>query len=299
MKYQVLLYYLYTEIDNPSEFVKEHRELCEELNLLGRILIAKEGINGTVSGLIEDTNKYMETLQNHPLLKDITFKIDLSNEHAFKKLQIKEREFLVNLSLDEDINPNELTGDYVSPKEFYERLHDEDTVVIDARNTYEFDVGHFKGAIRPDIETFRELPQWIKENENLLKNKRILTYCTGGIRCEKFSGWLKKEGYQDVGQLAGGIATYGKDPEVLGKDWLGQMVVFDERLSVPVNQVDHIIVGKDHYDGTPCERMFNCSNPDCNKRLIGSKENQHKHHGACSPQCAAHPRNRYLQELNS
>ncbi len=299
MNYQVLLFYLYTDIDNPEAFVTEHTELCKKLNLLGRVLIAKEGINGTVSGLISDTDEYMAILKQHPVLKGISFKVDPASQHAFKKLHVRVRDFLVNLSLEDDVNPREITGRYVKPKDFYQQMKEEDTVVIDARNTYEYDVGHFKGAIRPDIETFRELPQWIKENQQLLQGKRILTYCTGGIRCEKFSGWLKREGYEDVGQLEGGIATYGQDEEVRGKDWLGQMVVFDERLSVPINQLEHVIVGVDHYDGTPQERMFNCSNPDCNKRLIGSEENERLHMGACSEECAKHPRNRYLNKIIS
>src|SRR5690625_3972746 len=110
-------------------------------------------------------------------------------------------------------------------------MQDEDTVILDTRNDYEYDVGHFRGAIRPDIQTFRDLPKWVQENKHLIEGKRILTYCTGGIRCEKFTGYLIKEGFEDVAQLEGGIVTYGKDPEVQGKLWDGLCYVFDNRLT--------------------------------------------------------------------
>ena len=172
----------------------------------------------------------------------------------------------------------------------------EDTVVIDARNDYEFDLGHFRGAIRPEIRNFRDLPDWMIENKEMFEGKKVLTYCTGGIRCEKFSGWLVREGFEGVGQLHGGIATYGKDPEVRGQLWDGQMYVFDERIAVPVNQVEHVVVGKDHFTGEPCERYVNCANPDCNDKILCSEENEHKYLRSCSDECREHPRNRYIVE---
>lgn len=175
-------------------------------------------------------------------------------------------------------------------------MQQEDTVVIDARNDYEFDLGHFRGAVRPDIRNFRELPNWIRENKEMFEDKKVLTYCTGGIRCEKFSGWLKEEGFEDVSQLHGGIVTYGKDPEVQGELWDGQCYVFDERISVPVNQKEHVIVGKDHFDGQPCERYVNCANPACNRKILASEENEHKYLRSCSHECRVNPRNRYVKE---
>ncbi|KIL50843.1 oxygen-dependent tRNA uridine(34) hydroxylase TrhO [Jeotgalibacillus campisalis] len=294
MNYRVLLYYHYTTIEDPAAFSEEHLAYCKELGLKGRILVANEGINGTCSGTIEQTEQYMEAMKNHPLFEGIVFKTDEAEEHTFKKMHVRPRPELVHLSLEDDINPNELTGNYLSPKEFYEEMQREDTIVLDARNTYEYDVGHFRGAIRPDVETFRDLPNWVRDNRELLDGKRVLTYCTGGIRCEKFSGWLVREGFEDVGQLHGGIATYGKDPEVKGQLWDGQMYVFDERLTVPINQVEHVVVGKDHFDGTPCERYINCANPECNKQIITSEENEAKHLGGCTLECTKHERNRYI-----
>lgn len=294
--YRVLLYYMYVPIENAEEFRDEQFALCEELELKGRILVASEGINGTVSGTVEQTNRYMEVMKQDPRFSEMVFKIDEADEHAFKKLRVRHRPELVTLRLENDINPLETTGNYLSPKEFFEAMQQEDTVVIDARNDYEFDLGHFRGAVRPDIRNFRELPNWIRENKEMFEDKKVLTYCTGGIRCEKFSGWLKEEGFEDVSQLHGGIVTYGKDPEVQGELWDGQCYVFDERVSVPVNQKEHVIVGKDHFDGQPCERYVNCANPACNRKILASEENEHKYLRSCSHECRVNPRNRYVKE---
>lgn len=295
-KYQVLLYYNYVHLEDPEGFAKEHLDFCNELGLKGRILVAEEGMNGTVSGTEEATNKYMEAMHKDPRFADMMFKVDEAEGHTFKKMHVRPRPELVTLRLENDINPKETTGNYLTPKEFYEAMQDEDTVVIDARNDYEYDLGHFRGAIRPDIHTFRELPEWIEENKEQLEDKRILTYCTGGIRCEKFSGWLVEKGFEDVNQLHGGIATYGKDPEVQGELWDGQMYVFDERISVPINRKEHVIVGKDYFDGTPCERYVNCANPDCNKQILCSEENEHKYMRGCTHECRVSPRNMYVKE---
>ncbi|WP_205620291.1 rhodanese-related sulfurtransferase [Alteribacter aurantiacus] len=294
--YRVLLYYKYVDIKNGEEFTQEHLKFCKELGLKGRILIADEGINGTCSGTIEQTDRYMEKMKADPRFSDMVFKIDEVDGHAFKKMHVRYRPELVTLRLEDDIDPREQTGQYLSPKEFFEQLQSDDTVVIDARNDYEYDLGHFEGAIKPDIHSFKELPDWIKQNREVMENKKILTYCTGGVRCEKFSGWLKEEGFDDVAQLHGGIVTYGKDPEVKGEKWNGQCYVFDERISVPINQVEHVVVGRDHFDGQPCERYVNCANPECNKQILCSKENEDIYMRGCCDECRTHPRNRYIKE---
>ncbi|MBN6885093.1 UPF0176 protein [Cytobacillus horneckiae] len=294
--YRVLLYYMYVPIENGEEYAQEHLAFCKELGIKGRILIADEGINGTCSGTVEQTDRYIEHMKADPRFADMIIKIDESDEHAFKKMKVRYRPELVTLRLENDINPNETTGKYLSAKEFYESLNDEDTVVLDARNDYEYDLGHFRGAIRPDITNFRDLPKWVQDNKEMLGDKKIVTYCTGGIRCEKFSGWLLEEGFEDVAQLHGGIVTYGKDPEVQGDLWDGQLYVFDERIAVPVNQKEHVVVGKDYYTGEPCERYVNCANPECNKKILCSEENEHKYLRSCSDHCRTHPRNRYIAQ---
>ncbi|MBW8351262.1 rhodanese-related sulfurtransferase [Bacillus sp. IITD106] len=295
-KYRVLLYYQYVQIEDPEEFAKNHLAFCKELGLKGRILVATEGINGTVSGTWDQTETYMNEMKKDPRFETMVFKIDEADGHAFKKMHVRPRPELVTLRLEDDIDPHQITGKYLSPKEFYEAMQDENTVVLDARNDYEYDLGHFRGAIRPDIETFRDLPNWVRENKQQLEGKKILTYCTGGIRCEKFSGWLLKEGFEDVSQLHGGIVTYGKDPEVQGELWDGQCYVFDERIAVPINRKEHVIVGRDYFDGTPCERYVNCANPECNRQFLCSEENEHKYLRSCTDECRVHPRNMYIKE---
>jgi len=296
-EYRVLLYYHYNFIEDPDTLREEHLKFCKEIGLLGRVFISKEGINGTVSGTVEQTNLYMKALEESEHFKGIQFKIDESDEHVFKKMHVRVKNELVNFSLEDDINPLEITGKYLEPKDFYEGLTDPNTIVIDARNDYEYDVGHFRGAIKPEIGTFRELPNWIREHKHLLEGKKIMTYCTGGVRCEKFSGWLKREGFEDVGQLHGGIVTYGKDPFAQGQLWDGNCYVFDKRLSVPINRVEHVIVGRDYFTGEPCERYINCANPECNKQIIASEESERLHLGACSEKCRVHPRNRYVLQM--
>lgn len=298
MNYQVLLYYHYTTIEDPAAFSAQHLAMCKEIGLKGRILVANEGINGTVSGTIEQTEQYMANMHADPLFDGIVFKIDVAEGHTFKKMHVRPRPELVHLGLEEDVNPHELTGRHLSPEQFLAEMQDENTVVLDVRNTYEYDVGHFRGAIRPEVENFRDTPEWVRENRELFEGKNVLTYCTGGIRCEKFSGWMKREGFGDVGQLHGGVATYGKDPATKGQLWDGQMYVFDERLTVPINQVEHVIVGRDHFDGEPCERYINCANPECNKQVIASEENEAKHLGGCTIECTKHERNRYIVRHN-
>ncbi|MCY1615083.1 rhodanese-related sulfurtransferase [Staphylococcus pettenkoferi] len=298
MDYRVLLYYKYVTIDDPETFAQEHLDFCKSLGLKGRILVSTEGLNGTLSGPVEATEKYKEHVRSDERFKDIVFKEDKAEEHAFKKMHVRPRKEIVAFDLDEDVNPKELTGKYYSPSEFKEALLSDDTIILDARNDYEYDLGHFRGAVRPDITRFRDLPDWIRNHKDELSGKKIVTYCTGGIRCEKFSGWLKREGFEDVGQLEGGIATYGKDPETQGEYWDGKMYVFDERISVDVNHVNKTVVSKEWFDGTPCERYINCSNPECNKQILVSEENEERYLGACSYECAADERNRYVKRHN-
>lgn len=294
MEYRVLLYYCYTPIEDPELFARKHLAFCKELALKGRVLVAAEGINGTLSGTKEATTAYMDCLKQDPRFSTTYFKVDESEDHAFKKLFVRPRKELVALNLADDIDPTRLTGTYLEPAAFKEALLAEDTVVLDARNDYEYDLGHFRGAVRPAIRNFRELPQWIREHKEVFMDKKIVTYCTGGIRCEKFSGWLLREGFTDVAQLHGGIAAYGKDPAVRGELWDGKMYVFDERISVEINQVDKQVVGRDWFDGTPCERYINCANPECNRQILASKANEVKHLGGCTLFCSQHPHNRYL-----
>lgn len=282
--YRILLFYKFVNIEDPETLTAEHLQYCKDLGIKGRILIAPEGINGTLSGTWEQTEKYMNDLRADARFADMVFKIDESEGHAFKKMFVRHKQELVTFRLEDDVNPNEITGKHLSPKEFYEQLQQEDVIVIDGRNDYEYDIGHFRGAIRPGVESSREFPEWIRENLSEYKDKKILTYCTGGVRCEKLSGFLMKEGFNDVAQLDGGIVTYSKDPEVQGRLFDGKCYVFDERISVPINHTDEdVVVGKCFHCEEPTDHYINC--PVCNLQHIvcDSCEDEHEHF--CSDAC--------------
>jgi UPF0176 protein len=283
--YQVLLYYKYVHIKNYEALAKEHLAFCKELNLRGRVLIAYEGINGTVSGTKEETEKYMEYMHEHPLFHDMPFKIDEHDGHAFKRLSVRPRKEIVTWRLDEEVDPSQVTGAHLSPKEFNEHLKRDDVIVIDGRNEFEYDLGHFRGAIRPKVNTTREFPEWVRENLSKHKDKKIITYCTGGIRCEKLTSFLISEGFEDVAQLDGGIVTYGKDPEVKGELFDGKCYVFDERISVPINQVEPMVIGKCYHCNQPAETYINCANDFCHRQHIVCPTCQEKHHHFCSEKC--------------
>lgn len=295
--FEVLLYYKYIDIEDPEQFVKDELMFCKSIGLRGRILISSEGINGTVSGPKSVTKKYMDHMHAMEKFKDLWFKINEADDYAHKKMFVRYRPEIVSLHLEEDLNPNEITGNHLEPTEFREAMLDEDSVIIDTRNDYEYELGHFKGALNPNIRSFRELPQWLQDNKEKFMDKKVLVYCTGGVRCEKLSGYLVREGIgKEIGQLYGGIENYGQNEETQGDLWEGKMYVFDERISVPINHVNPNVVGVDYFDGTPCERYVNCGNPECNRQMLTSEENQEKYLGGCSHECRVHPRNRYIIE---
>lgn len=283
--YRILLYYMFNSIENPEEFTKNHLNLCKELNLKGRILISHEGINGTCSGTIEDTNKYMEILRSYPGFENTVFKIDESEGHVFNKLKVKHRSILTLLPEDE-VNPNDKVGVYLKPKEFYEMLQRDDVIIVDGRNDYEYEIGHFRGAIKPDVKNFKQFPEWIEKTLGDQKDKKILSYCTGGIRCEKLTGVFLNHGFKEVYHLEGGIVTYGKDEEVKGRLWDGKCYVFDNRISVPINRTEEdIVISKCSICNEPSDRYINCRNDDCHSQFICCEKCEKIHRGFCSDEC--------------
>jgi UPF0176 protein len=285
-QYRILLYYKFVTIADHEVLAREHLAFCKKLGVKGRILIAPEGINGTLSGTVEQTEEYQRVMRLIPLFHDMVYKVDESDKHTFKKIFVRPKKELVTFRLEEDVNPNELTGTHLKPKEFYEKLQQDDVIVLDGRNYYEYDIGRFRGAIRPEVETTREFPDWIRENLSQYKDRPILTYCTGGIRCEKLSGFLLKEGFKDVYQLEGGIVSYGKDPEVQGRLFDGKCYVFDDRISVPINRTDEdIVVGTCYHCGKPEDRYINCANDLCHRKHVCCEACEEDHNSYCSSEC--------------
>lgn len=288
--YHILLYYHFVNIDDPESFADQHRLLCNDLGLRGRILVASEGLNGTVSGTVEACDFYRAALQADPRFAGITFKVDEADGHAFAKMFVRVKKELVTFRADKPSNPLEVTGHRLSPTQWMQMVEAGDAIVIDGRTDYEFDIGHFRGAIRPDCESFREFPEWIRNNFSDKKDKPILTYCTGGIRCEKLTSFMIHEGFTNVYQLDGGIVTYGKDPETKGALWDGLCYVFDERVTVPINHTDdRKIIGTCHHCGTPTERYVNCRNFRCHNQHLACEPCETLFNSACSAQCMEAP----------
>ena len=289
--YQTLLYYCYSPIENAEEFAEKHLEFCKSLGLVGRIIVANEGLNGTVSGTKEACKAYMEAVHADQRFAKTDFKVDEVDEPSFIKMHCRYKSEIVHSGLrdPEIIDPNKRTGIHLEPKEFMEMKDQDDVVILDVRSDYEHNVGHFKNAIRLDIENFREFPEKINELAQY-KDKKILTYCTGGIKCEKASALLLHEGFENVYQLHGGIIKYGK--EAGGKDFEGKCYVFDNRVAVEVNNVNPSVVSTCYNCGATTSKMINCANPICNEHFTQCDECGWKMDGCCSESCKSHPRKR-------
>jgi UPF0176 protein len=274
-EHTIILYYKYTPVDNPDALLLWHKAVCESLDLKGRIIIAGEGINGTLEGTTANTIKYRQMLKDlnkDPKTRgmgnfsDIQFKESVGTGQAFPKLKIKVRPEIVSLHLGEDdVDPRHMTGKHLPPKElkkWYENK--EDFVIVDMRNDYEFDVGHFKNSINPQLENFRDLPKKLDEIANI-KDKKVLTVCTGGVRCEKASGYLIKKGFKDVYQLDGGMHKYME--AFPGEDFLGALYTFDGRVVMDFGG-DREIVGTCKFCNTKTEAYENCARSECNARML-------------------------------
>ena len=270
-QFSILLYYKYVSLKNPAKLVAWHKGFCAHHGIKGRIIIATEGINGTLEGTVAATELYMKELKawkdaDSQPFSDLLFKISEGNGSAFPKLSVKLRTEIVSSHLGEkDIDPNRVTGKRLTPEELKKWIDEgRDFSIVDMRNTYEFKSGHFKGSIDPGMDNFRDLPNVMPKLEPL-KEKAVLTVCTGGVRCEKASGFLVSQGFKDVYQLDGGIVSYmNKYP---GKDFLGALYVFDNRLTMDTTK-DREIVGRCDQCEAPTEHYENCANMGCHDHIL-------------------------------
>lgn len=258
--YQTLLYYKFTKITNPEAMMTSQKVLCDSLELKGRIILSLEGINGTIEGTPENTQKYIDALVSYPEFKDTVFKKSVSNGKNFPKMSIKARDEIVTTGLPyhEDLGPlTGLTGKYITADQLHALYQsNEEFYIIDMRNDYEFEIGHFRNSIIPKaFQNFKDLPNILPEIQHL-KDKKVITVCTGGIRCEKASGFLMYHGFTNVYQLQDGIVTYiEKYPN---ENFLGKLYVFDKRLFMGFNtdSPKHIVVGKCKYCEVESERII-------------------------------------------
>jgi UPF0176 protein len=285
----ILLYYQYTQIDLPEKFAYEHLKLCKSLGLKGRILVADEGINGTVGGPQAATDEYIKTIRKDKRFADMEFKISQGEAGAFKKMFVRCRPELVTLNSSVRIDANKDGGTYLEPEEL-KKMYDqeEDFVMIDMRNRYEAEIGRFKNAVVLDMKVFKELPSLLPALEQY-KNKKVVTYCTGGIRCEKASALLKKNGFKNVYQLHGGVAKYGQ--EFPDNYWEGKLFVFDERMAIPINSPGkEKVIAKCYHCEKPWDDYINCTNVECNKLFLCCRECQIDWNEGCSEECSKKPR---------
>ena len=258
--YTTLLYYQYTKLADPAAIMAAQRALGNRLGLKGRIIIATEGINGTVAGSAEACASYMAAMSADAHFSGIEFKIETGDTQPFPRLRIKVRPEIVTLETDVDLTQ---TAPKISAQEFHQLVNDPNIVLFDARNNYEAAIGKFKGAVTPDIPLFKDLPAALDDYDDL-KDKPIITYCTGGIRCEKASALMRQKGFTNVRQLDGGIIKYLQ--AYPNGAFEGSCFVFDGRMAVTYG--DSAPIASCHFCDTPTSHYQNCANPQCHQLIL-------------------------------
>ena len=278
-----ILFYKFVQLEALETFHQDHQNFCVQLGLLGKVLIASEGINGCVSGSDVAIKRYMDTMHADPRFSDMEFKIAETDGHTFKKMFVRIRKEIVSMHLDKDVDMKN-KAPYIEPQEFKELLEsDEEVVLVDVRNDYESKIGHFAGAVQPPMKTFKEWPELVAQMKDL-KYKKIVTYCTGGIRCEKASAYMKEQGFDNVRQLHGGIIRYGKE---IGNDhWEGKCFVFDRRGAVNIDpDTPQEAITQCELCSLPSDSYHNCALVSCDRRFIACESCLRVLENCCSKHC--------------
>ena len=301
--YSIAALYKFSSIKDPNLLQLKIRKRFKQLNIYGTILVGHEGINGTISGKENNLNKAINYIKSINNFNNIDIKYSSSQVNPFVRLKIKLKKEIVTIG-DESINPNEFVGDYVEPKDWNNLIQDKDTILIDTRNKYEYSIGTFKNSINPNTVKFREFPKWVKNKnftEDDKQNKKVAMFCTGGIRCEKASSMMIKDGFKNVHHLTGGILNYF---EKINKDeslYDGECFVFDDRVAVkqdlsegsydmchgcrmPITDIDKI--SKEFIRGVSCPACFDKTTEEQKARYMSrqkqvdlAKERNQKHIG--------------------
>lgn len=224
--------YHFTRLSDFEALKAPLQDMCDMLEIKGTLLLAREGINGTVAGTDAAIAELLTFLRADPRLKDLEHKESRATEMPFYRMKVRLKKEIVTMGVD-GVDPNDVVGTYVDPKDWNALISDPDVVLIDTRNDYEVEIGTFEGAVNPDTETFREFPQWVADNEEALRGKKkVAMFCTGGIRCEKASSFMKTQGYDEVFHLKGGILKYLETQPEESSMWNGDCFVFDQRVAV-------------------------------------------------------------------
>jgi UPF0176 protein len=296
MDYLILAYYHFVAVDSPQEEVAAHKAFFEGRDVKGRIYISKEGINGQMSARKGDGEAYIDWLRGDTRFEGVDFKVQGYPEHVFPRMTVKERRQLVALDAEVDLSAR---GEYLSPDEWQEMLAqgDAERLLLDVRNDYEWEIGHFEGAELPLLEQFRAFPNFAKQlkSERDPKKTKVMMYCTGGIRCEVYSALLKKEGFEQVFQLRGGVINYGLEKG--SEHWKGKLFVFDDRLAVPISedQEPEVISHCLHCEA-PSDLYYNCANMSCNELFLSCPSCAERLQGCCSQSCSEAPGLRPFQQ---
>jgi len=281
-----LSFYAYAKIQNPQQFRNELFIAWNKLDALGRIYVANEGINAQMSIPTENFEIFRETLEAYDFMKGIRLNVAVEQDnHSFLKLTIKVRNKIVADGLNDETFDVTNKGIHLKAQEFNDMLENPNTIVVDFRNHYESEVGHFEGAITPDVENFREsLPIINEQLKDFKENKNLLMYCTGGIRCEKASAYFKYQGFKNVFQLEGGIIEYTRQikKENIKSKFIGKNFVFDHRLG---ERITDDIISQCHQCGKPCDNHTNCANDACHLLFIQCDECKVAMENCCSTEC--------------
>lgn len=285
---KVILYYKFIPVPDPHTTMCWQRELCKNLGLKGRIVVSKHGINGTLSGGYKQLRLYGHAMKEHPLFEGITYKWSNSEKNPFPRLSVKVRDELVAFWKPEELAVDENGvvggGQHLKPAEVHELVGSRDDVVFfDGRNAYEAEIGKFKNALVPDVKNTRDFAKELDSDKyNSIKDKPIVTYCTGGIRCEVLSAMMKKRGFKEVYQIDGGIAKYG---EAYGDDglWEGKLYVFDNRQVTSFSEKASDM-GSCVHCRQNTSNFMNCANKSCNRLVLVCKDCFDN--TTCSTQCA-------------
>ena len=232
--FKIAALYKFAEVGNPEKAQIEIRANLKVLSIYGTILVGQEGINGTISGSKDNIDKAIAYIRQLKNFNDTDIKFSEARINPFARLKIKLKEEIVTIG-DKTVKPQEVTGNYINPKDWNDLIDDNNTILIDTRNDYECAIGTFKNAINPKTVRFRDFPKWVKTqnfSKEDKKNKKIAMFCTGGIRCEKASSFMMNDGFKDVNHLKGGVLKYFEDVPEKKSLWLGECFVFDDRVSV-------------------------------------------------------------------
>ena len=279
-------FYQYAHLGNPRIF-RDHLFIhWNQLDVLGRIYVANEGINAQLSVPAENFESFKKHMDSISFLKDVRLNIAIEHDNkSFLKLKVKVRKKILADGLNDDTFDVTNKGIHVNAEKFNELIEDPDTILVDMRNHYESEIGHFKSAITPDVDTFRDSLDVIeKDLEGFKEDKKLVMYCTGGIRCEKASAYYKHKGFKNVYQLEGGIIEYARQAKNKNLDnkFIGKNFVFDHRRGETSSED---VIAQCHQCGKPCDSHVNCANEACHLLFIQCEECATKMNDCCSREC--------------